>query len=53
MTARYRERSVELHYRADAAFAKPEVYEFWRDRISGTRSGSRPTRCCRGGSSTC
>jgi DDE family transposase len=28
VTARYRERGVELYFRADAAFAKPEVYEF-------------------------
>jgi hypothetical protein len=26
--ARYRERGVDLYFRADAAFAKPEVYEF-------------------------
>ena len=25
--ARYRERGVELYFRADAAFAKPEIYE--------------------------
>jgi hypothetical protein len=25
--ARYRERGVALHFRADAAFAKPELYE--------------------------
>jgi hypothetical protein len=25
--AGYRERGVDLHFRADAAFAKPEVYE--------------------------
>ena len=25
--ARYRERGVDLYFRADAAFAKPEVYE--------------------------
>jgi DDE family transposase len=28
VTARYRERGVDLYFRADAAFAKPEVYEF-------------------------
>jgi hypothetical protein len=28
VTARYRERRVDLYFRADAAFAKPEVYEF-------------------------
>ena len=27
VVARYRERGVALHFRADAAFAKPEVYE--------------------------
>ena len=26
--ARYRERGVDLYFRADAAFAKPEIYEF-------------------------
>jgi hypothetical protein len=26
--ARYREQDVDLYFRADAAFAKPEVYEF-------------------------
>ena len=26
--ARYRERGIDLYFRADAAFAKPEVYEF-------------------------
>ena len=25
--ARYRERGLDLYFRADAAFAKPEVYE--------------------------
>jgi hypothetical protein len=25
--ARYRERGVDLYFRADAAFAKPELYE--------------------------
>ena len=25
--ARYRERGVDLYFRADAAFAKPEIYE--------------------------
>ena len=27
MIARYRERGIELYFRADAAFAKPDIYE--------------------------
>ena len=48
-----RERGVDLYFRADAAFAKPEIYELLEARTFGTRSGYRPTRCCSGGSVTC
>jgi hypothetical protein len=42
--ARYRERGLDLYFRADAAFAKPEVYEPFAWRL---------TRCCSGGSAIC
>ena len=42
--ARYRERGLDLYFRADAAFAKPEVYEPFACRL---------TRCCSGGSAIC
>ncbi len=53
MIARYRERGVALYFRADAAFAKPEIYELLEWKASATPSAYRPTRCCSGGSSTC
>src|SRR5687768_13022719 len=35
--ARYRERGIELDFRADAAFAKPEIYD-----LLEAEGGSRP-----------
>jgi hypothetical protein len=52
VVARYRERGVDLYFRADAAFAKPEVYEFLEAETSATPSACLPTRCCSGGSAT-
>ena len=51
--ARYRERGIDLYFRADAAFAKPEIYEQLEPRASATRSAYRPTRCCNDGSAIC
>jgi hypothetical protein len=50
--ARYRDRGVDLYFRADAAFAKPEVYELLGARASATPFGCRPIRSCKSGSVT-
>ena len=51
VVARYRERGVDLYFRADAAFAKLRVSG--GRRTLRTRVGCPPTRCCSGGSATC
>jgi hypothetical protein len=51
--ARYRERAIDLYFRADAAFAKPELYEQLEQEGTATRSAYRPTRCCSDGSAIC
>jgi Transposase DDE domain group 1 len=51
--ARYRERGIALYFRADAAFAKPEVYALLDAKTSATRTGYRRTRCCSSESTTC
>ena len=43
--ARYRERGVDLYFRADAAFAKPEIYELLE--AEGIRYAIRLTGQCR------
>ena len=54
MIARYRERGVALYFRADAAFAKPEIYELLEaEGIRYAIPGCRLTRCCSGGSAIC
>ena len=42
---RYQEKGVRLLFRADAAFAKPEVYEYLESRDTGY--GSRPVKWCK------
>ena len=51
--ARYRERGVNLYFRADAAFAKPEIYELLEAEDIRYAIRLRPTRCCSVGSATC
>ncbi len=50
--ARYRKRGLDLYFRGDAAFAKPELFELSR-RASAMPYACRPTRCCRSGLATC
>src|ERR671919_539674 len=50
---RYLKAAVRLLFRADAAFAKPELYDYLGTRQIGTPSGCPPTKCCRGQSRTC
>jgi hypothetical protein len=50
--ARYRDQGVELYFRADAAFAKPEIYELLEAEDVGYAI-RQPTRCCNGGWGTC
>ena len=51
--ARYRERGLKLYFRADAAFARPDLTSCWRPRASATPSGCRPTASCRSASLSC
>ena len=52
--ARYRDRGIVLYFRADAAFAKPEIYELLEVGGHPLRDPAcRPTRCCSGESATC
>ena len=37
---------VRRYFRADAAFAKPDIYETWRSGESSTPYGCRATKCC-------
>ena len=53
VVARYRRKLSRLYFRADAAFANPEVYEYLEGKGSNTRSGFRRTACCRNGSVIC
>src|SRR5262249_14502834 len=50
VVARYQGKVSRIYFRADAAFAMPEVYEFLE---AEPRSGYRPTRFCRAGSAIC
>ena len=45
--------SSRVYFRADAAFAMPEVYEFWMPSGSNMRSACRPTGSSRTGSAIC
>ena len=47
VVARYRGKVSRRYFRADAAFANPEVYEFLEAEGSSMRSGSRPIAFCR------
>jgi Transposase DDE domain group 1 len=51
--ARYRERGVDLYFRADAAAPSRKCTNCWSTRASATRSACRRTKCCSGGSNTC
>ena len=42
--SRYEEKGVRRYFRADAAFAKPDIYEYQERRP--TPYGCRATRCC-------
>jgi hypothetical protein len=50
---RYQRKGVRLLFRGDAAFAKPEMYEYLEPRTSAIPSGFPPTRYCRSISSIC
>ena len=45
---RYFTAAVRLLFRADAAFAKPEIYEYLETRQIATPSGCQQTKCYRG-----
>ena len=51
--ARYRERGLDLYFRGDAAFAKPELYELLEAEDIGYAIRLPANRCCRSGSGTC
>jgi hypothetical protein len=53
VVARYRNRKMRRFFRADAAFANPEVYEFMEAEGTNTRSGSPPIRFFRNASPIC
>ena len=53
VVARYQGKVSRIYFRADAAFAMPEVYESWKPSGSSMRSCCRPTRFCRAGSAIC
>src|SRR5262245_30630207 len=53
VVARYQGKVSHIYFRADAAFAVPEVYEFLEPSGSSMRSGYRPTKSCSIGSATC
>jgi hypothetical protein len=53
VVARYQGKVSRIYFRADAAFAIPEVYESWKPSGSSMRSGYRPTESCSIGSATC
>jgi hypothetical protein len=51
---RYQHIVRRLYFRGDAAFARPEIYEFLEaEAIGYTRSGCRPTMSCSAGSVIC
>jgi len=50
---RFRRRGQTVVVRADAAFARPEIYEALERRGYATRSGCRPTTCWSGLSRIC
>ena len=50
VVARYQGKLSRIYFRADAAFAMPEVYEFLEAEL---RSACRPTRSSRTGSAIC
>jgi len=51
---RYKKRGIRLFFKADAAFAKPEVYETtWSPGTLAMPSGFPPTRYCMSISSIC
>ena len=50
---RYRNRDFRRYFRADAAFAKPEIYEFLEAERTSTPFGYRPTRSSRKASRIC
>ena len=53
VVARYRDWKVRRYFRGDAAFAAPDLYEFWKPRLTSTPSVSRPTRFFKQASLTC
>src|SRR5262249_41743551 len=53
VVARYQGKVSRIYFRADAAFAMPEVYEFLEAERIKYASGYRPTRFCRAGSAIC
>ncbi|MBN1347101.1 MAG: transposase [Phycisphaerae bacterium] len=53
VVARYRDESIRKFFRADAAFANPQVYAFWRPRASSTQFVYLATTSCTTVSATC
>jgi Transposase DDE domain group 1 len=50
---RYRGKVARIYFRADAAFAMPEVYDFLEAERISMRSGCRPTKSCKIGLAIC
>src|SRR5215813_6417707 len=50
---RYRGKVTRIYFRADAAFAMPEVYEFLEAERIKYAIGCRPTKSCKVGLATC
>ena len=53
VVARYQGKVSRIYFRADAAFAMPEVYEFLEAERIKYAIGYRPTRFCRVASAIC
>ena len=53
VAARYRNRDFPRYFRADAAFAQPQLYEYLEAEGYGYASAFLPMRCCRGRSGLC
>ena len=53
VVARYRGLEIPFYFRADAAFANPEIYEFLEAEGYGYAIRLPPMKCCSGRSSRC
>ena len=50
IVARYEKKKVRKYFRGDAAFAKPDIYEYLEEKEFFYTIGFPPTRCFRGDS---